>query len=496
MEMQLKITKCLIAQGVFGKVFEGELVDMNDEPGRVVAVKVCHISNKVRHPLLLHEACALSILKGHRSIPAVFAWGRSQFFEYMALQRLGTTLQEAFQGDERKPLSLRNMVVLVCQMIDAVQHVHSKGIVHRDIKPDNFILGLPGTELAGRLYLIDFGLCKPYRHLDTGEHLPCKRTRRRVACRTFSTVYDNYHETLSRRDDIIALVYTMMALLTGPLPWVWVHHDDLPEERADYYPEGGLDGDELADESDKDVLSENEPTEDEEKASHDGGHDDPFSQNDTSQTDDAEDEPAEDSDGSIGSSRSVLSWVSWSDRWSTADFVNCKLAWSDGTLLAEGYPAVFGEFYTYALRLGYSTTPEYDSWKAQFRDAMMPGLPEDPLYDPSDTSEPLVGVSLRTVERMEVPPDQEVNWLGFSHGDPPIPICDDGWMPAGEMCWRGPYTVKEDELLGDELKIIGESHVHVLKTTPASEILFLDPGCPPERMLSLEMSRKATDKEL
>ena len=47
-----------------GKVFEGELVEKHDEPGRVVAVKICHVTNKVRHSLLLHEACALSILKG------------------------------------------------------------------------------------------------------------------------------------------------------------------------------------------------------------------------------------------------------------------------------------------------------------------------------------------------------------------------------------------------------------------------------------------------
>ena len=39
-------------------------MEKHDEPGRVVAVKICHVTNKVRHSLLLHEACALSILKG------------------------------------------------------------------------------------------------------------------------------------------------------------------------------------------------------------------------------------------------------------------------------------------------------------------------------------------------------------------------------------------------------------------------------------------------
>ncbi|KAM5536460.1 hypothetical protein V8D89_009896 [Ganoderma adspersum] len=426
--MQLKITKHLIAQGVFGsyllelccfestdqlisltllilqgKVFEGQLVEKHDQPGTVVAVKICHVTNKVRHPLLLHEACALSILRGHRNIPEVFAWGRSQFFEYIALQRLGPTLEEAFWGDKREPLSLRNMVILVCQMIDAVQHVHSKGIVHRDIKPDNFILGLPGTESAGRLYLIDFGLCKPYRHPETGEHLPCKRTRRRVACRTFSTVYDNYHETLSRRDDMIALAYTMMALLTGTLPWEWIHKDDLPDDRDGRYTEDEL----------------------------------------------------------------------------------------------EGYPDVFGDFYNYALHLEYETTPDYDPWKARFREAMT-SLPEDPLYDPADTSEPLVGVSLLTTEDTESPGDQEttVGWLGIFNGDSPIPGGDDGWVPAGEFWWDEPYTVKADEVLGDELKIVEESHIHFLDNIPMSDNMLLAPGCPLERMQSLETARKAIDGEM
>nr|VWO94468.1 N/A [Ganoderma boninense] len=219
--------------------------------------------------------------------------------------------------------------------VDAVQHVHSKGIVHHDIRSDNCILGSLGTALEGRLYLIDF---EPYCDLENAEY-----------------------------------------------------------------------------------------------ATDDRGS----------------------SDSGPGSSTSdcsslVLNWVTWSELWSTVDIVNCRLAWSDGGLLAEGYPALFGDFYTYALRLKYRTMPEHDAWWVRFRDALtvaMAGerLPEGPLYHLADTVEPLVG-----------------------RGDLPIPLCNDGWMPAEEPCWNAPYTVKEDEALGDELKIVEDSRVRVFKEMPTS----------------------------
>lgn len=176
--MQLKITKHLIAQGVFGSClidlrrFERSRIDQRthvtyisrqsfrrrtcgearragqsrrredlpchkQSPSFAVAprsVRFVH-PQRYRQGLQAVAYAQQRVLKfqltGHRNIPEVFAWGRSQFFEYMVLQRLGPTLEEAFQGDNREPLSLRNMVILVCQMVSPPSVCLEPPVIHR-----------------------------------------------------------------------------------------------------------------------------------------------------------------------------------------------------------------------------------------------------------------------------------------------------------------------------------------------------------------------------
>ncbi|KAI0717686.1 kinase-like domain-containing protein [Cerioporus squamosus] len=126
---------------------------------------------------------------GHRAIPGVYAWGRSQFYEYLALELLDEDL-----SDMKGKLTMRNLVAIA---MDGLEHVHSRGIVHCDLKPPYFMLGR-----EGRLHLIDFGICWPYRIRDTGR-----------------TVEAHISTAPSRRDDIESLSYTLLALIAGGLPW-------------------------------------------------------------------------------------------------------------------------------------------------------------------------------------------------------------------------------------------------------------------------------------
>ncbi|KAI1784113.1 kinase-like domain-containing protein [Ganoderma leucocontextum] len=167
------------------------------------------VTNHVRHPLLLHEACVLILVGEHPNIPRVLAWGRSQYFEYMAMELLGPNLEDVMPGVVG--LSQGNTVALICQMLDALEHVHGKGFVHGDIKPSNIVLGRGDT--AGRAYLIDFGLAWRW----TTDSPPSGRRGTVPFCSLRALA----GEAALPRDDLESLAYTVAYLLRGTLPWFY-----------------------------------------------------------------------------------------------------------------------------------------------------------------------------------------------------------------------------------------------------------------------------------
>ncbi|TFK72319.1 kinase-like protein [Pluteus cervinus] len=157
--MQLRVLK-RIGMGGFSFIYEATMPE-----GKAVALKQSHTTRKIQYPTLLHEACTLSLLAGHPSIPAVYAWGRSQYFEYLTLDLLSVPVIDL---TKHKPVNVVEVLPLLNQMLDSLEHLHSRHLIHRDIKPDNFLLGL--GEDSGRVHLVDYGLAQYYRDPITLSH--------------------------------------------------------------------------------------------------------------------------------------------------------------------------------------------------------------------------------------------------------------------------------------------------------------------------------------
>ena len=149
-----------LAEGAFGDVYIGSTLDTND----LVAIKV--EQKKIPKPLLESEAYFLLTLKG-LGIPEVLSFGRRKDYNILVEPLLGKSLFDIF-NERRKHMAIGDICLIAKQILDRIQWVHSKGFVHRDIKPDNFLIGRKDPNV---IYLIDFGLSKKYKSDKTGKHL-------------------------------------------------------------------------------------------------------------------------------------------------------------------------------------------------------------------------------------------------------------------------------------------------------------------------------------
>ncbi|KAI0746242.1 kinase-like domain-containing protein, partial [Daedaleopsis nitida] len=208
-----------------GEVYSARVIEGPHQGSVTVALKRSYFrSDSVKFPSLRHEACALYLLRGHASIPEVFCYGKTELHEIMAMQQLGHNVETRLRIHPTE-LTIRNLGALAYQMLSAIEHVHSKGILHCDLAPENFVFD--SSECPQQLYLIDFGLSKRWNDVNTSHHIKLATTDRMRGKTTFVSLNNHDHYTLSRRDDIEALAYCFAELLLGQLPWNPYHNDTL-----------------------------------------------------------------------------------------------------------------------------------------------------------------------------------------------------------------------------------------------------------------------------
>lgn len=131
---------------------------------------------------------------------------------------LGRNLGNILRSTPDRKFALKTVLLLADQMIDRIESLHQCHYIHRDIKPDNFVMGV--DERQDTIYLIDFGLAKLYRDPD----YPFNHIRLRTGL-SFSGTY-RYASLASlngieqsRRDDLESLGYSLIQMLRGSLPW-------------------------------------------------------------------------------------------------------------------------------------------------------------------------------------------------------------------------------------------------------------------------------------
>jgi len=103
------------------------------------------------------------------------------------------------------------------QMVTILQYIHDRHIIHRDIKPDNFVMG--SKEDNAKLYLLDFGLAKKYRSSRTLAQYPYIKKKKLTGTARYASIHALEAYEQSRRDDLESVGYVLMYFLRGNLPW-------------------------------------------------------------------------------------------------------------------------------------------------------------------------------------------------------------------------------------------------------------------------------------
>ncbi|KAJ3051710.1 serine/threonine protein kinase, partial [Rhizophlyctis rosea] len=186
-----------IGSGSFGDVFLGIDNNNNEE----VAIKLEKMRPGKRSRLGFEAKVYKSLATGGE-------------YHCMVVDLLGPSLEDLFNFCGRK-FTLKTVLLLADQLISRIEYIHSEKFIYRDIKPDNFLMGL--GKRGNQVNVIDFGLAKKYKdpkHL----HIPYQPKNGLIGTARYASIKAHKFEQ-SRRDDLESLGHMLVYFCRGSLPW-------------------------------------------------------------------------------------------------------------------------------------------------------------------------------------------------------------------------------------------------------------------------------------
>jgi serine/threonine protein kinase len=198
-----------IGGGSFGDVFEAE----DSQNGRIVALK---FETDADTPQLPNEYKMYRTLQGMDGVPQIYSMFEHHKSNVLVMDSMGPSLEELFVRCGRR-FSLKTTLMIADQIIRILEWVHSCGVLHRDIKPQNFLVGR--GELANKIFLIDFGVSTFYLEARTHEHYIYTRGNGLVGTANYVSINTHLSDQQSRRDDLESVLYVLVRFLYGKLPW-------------------------------------------------------------------------------------------------------------------------------------------------------------------------------------------------------------------------------------------------------------------------------------
>jgi serine/threonine protein kinase len=207
-----------IGSGSFGDVYKGKDIKRKIS----IALKVEELNKKRKTSKLQIEHKIYKILHKNevQNIPKIYEFIKTKKFHIMNMKLLGESLDVLFERYDRR-FDLPTTLKLGINMIDIMKDLHKSGIIHRDIKPNNFMMG---RKDPGKLYVMDFGLSKQF--MKGNKHIKPTTGRNLVGTARYAGLNVHYGIEPARRDDMESIGYMLVYFMKGRLPWQGLKKDE------------------------------------------------------------------------------------------------------------------------------------------------------------------------------------------------------------------------------------------------------------------------------
>lgn len=201
-----------------GRGSHGDVHLVEDAAGKTAVVKIeTGISDS-----LSHEAGVYRALGRVYGFPAVYDYVGGSRTRRLYMQWLGQDLKSVRSHCGGR-LSVRDALKVGIQLIDRLKHLHNAGYVHGVLHPGNVMFGRHGTPYTNTVFLIDFGDSLRYIRRN-GIHMEQRKVQSIVGTLDFGSISMLQCHSQSRRDDMQSLLYLILYLINGYLPWSHLVH--------------------------------------------------------------------------------------------------------------------------------------------------------------------------------------------------------------------------------------------------------------------------------